>query len=126
MRPSKGGINTNILCKFMLHMIIENMYGSSIITKKMYGIITRNTKISQQPSKPYNLRSGGSKCSKFCLCTGPRYRYLFLGLPCKRRRTKKNAITSDRTTICQITCSNGGRVSKKLKRTITGIKQTLR
>ena len=86
MRPSKEGINTNMFSKFMLHKIIGNLYSSCIVTKKRCGDITRNPKISQQPSKPYNFCSSSGKCSKFGLCTGMRYNSLFLGLLGNRRR----------------------------------------
>jgi formate/nitrite transporter FocA (FNT family) len=32
VRLSEGSINTNMLCKFMLHRVFSNLYGSSIIT----------------------------------------------------------------------------------------------
>ena len=126
MRPSKGSINTDILCKLMFHGIIGNLYSSSIVTKKRSGSITRDAKISQQPPKPYNPRSSGGKCAKFSLCTGPRDSCLLLGLPCKRRRTKKYAITGYRAAIGGITCPSGIRVSIQSKRAITSIKQALR
>ena len=119
MRSSKEGINTNMFSKFMLHRIISNLYSSCIVTKKRCGDITRNPKISQQPSKPYNLCSS-SKGSKFCLCTRMRYNCLFLGHPCKRR-AKKNGISCDGTTICWVTRPSGVRVSMKLERTILSL-----
>jgi len=103
VRPSKEGIHTNMLCKFMLHRIIGNLYGSGIITEKRCGNITGNTKISQQPSKLDNLCRSSSKGSKFSLCTRARYSCLFLGLPCNRRRTKKNAVSCDRASIIRVT-----------------------
>jgi hypothetical protein len=93
------------------------LYDSCIITKKRRGGITWNTKISQQPSKPYNLLSSSSQCSKFCLCTRPRYICLLLRLPCKRRWAKKNAVSCDGTMIRWVTRPSGVRVSMKLKRT---------
>jgi hypothetical protein len=63
-----------MLCKFMLHGIISNLYGSYIITEKRCGNITRNTLIRQQPSKPHNLcSSSSSKGLKFDLHTRAKY-----------------------------------------------------
>ena len=121
MRPSKEGINTNMFSKFMLHRIISNLYSSCIVTKKRCGDITRNPKISQQPTKPYNLWSSSGKCSKFCLYTRARYSYLLLRLPCNRRGAKKNTISGDGMMIRWVTRPSGVRVSIELKRTITGI-----
>jgi hypothetical protein len=121
MRLSKGGIHTNMLCKFMLHMIIGNLYGPYIITEKRCGNITRNTKISQQPSKTYNLCGSSSKGPKFGLRTRMRYSCLFLGLPCNRRRDKKNAISRDGTSIYWVTRASGVWVSMKLKQIIMHI-----
>jgi len=57
-----------MLCKFMINDSQDgNLYGSCINTEKRWGNITRNAKISQQPSKPYNLCTSSSKCLKFCL-----------------------------------------------------------
>jgi hypothetical protein len=86
MRLSKEGIDTNMLCKFVLHRIVSNMDDSSVITQKRCGGIARNPKINQQPSKSYNFCSNGGKCSKFGLCIGTRYNGLFLRLPGNRRR----------------------------------------
>jgi hypothetical protein len=58
--------------------------------------------------------------------TRMRYSCLLLGLPCNRRRAKKNAVSSDGTFIYWVTRPSGFRVSMKLKRTIMRIEQTLR
>ena len=107
MRPSKEDINTNMFSKFMLHRIIGNLNGSSVVTQKRCGDITRNPQISQQPSKPYNSCSSSGKCSKFSHCTRTRYNSLFLGLPGNRRGAKKNAVPCYGTTICRVTCPSG-------------------
>jgi hypothetical protein len=98
-----------MFCEFMLYSIIGNLYGSRIVTEKWHGGITRNTKISQQSSKPYNLCSSSGKCSKFYLYTRTRYNYLLLRLPCNRR-AKKDAIACDRTTVHWVTHPSGVRV----------------
>jgi hypothetical protein len=58
--------------------------GSYVVKKKKCGGITRNTKINQQPSKPYNLCNSSSKCSKFYVYTRTGYNCLLLGLPGER------------------------------------------
>jgi hypothetical protein len=113
MRLSEANINANIL----FHKVIGNMYGAGIVTKQRCGGTTRYTKISQQPSKPYNLWSSGRKCSKFCLYTRMRHGCLLLRLPCKRR-TRKNEIACDRAMIHWVTCPSGVGISMKLKHTI--------
>ena len=120
MRPSKEGINTNMLCKFVLHRIIGNLDGSSVITKKRCGGSTRIPKLANT-TKAIQFYSSSGKCSKFGLYTRTRYIGLFLGLPGNRRRAKKNTIPSYGTTICRVTCPSGVRVSMMLKWTITSI-----
>jgi len=107
----------------MLHWIIGNLNSTSTVTTKRSRIWAKNSKISQQPTKPNNFCSGCSKSSKFCFCTWPWNCSLFLGFPGNGRSTKKNAIARNRTTISSITCPGSIRISMQLGLTGSSIIQ---
>src|SRR6266498_3402358 len=101
----------------MFYRVIGNLDGSCVITKKRRGIFALYTNISQQPTKPNNLRGCGGKSSKFSFSAGPRDSCLFLGLPCNERSPKKDAISCNGAPINWITRPGRIRISVKLELT---------
>ncbi|KAH7690437.1 hypothetical protein IHE45_02G047000 [Dioscorea alata] len=99
----------------MLDRIGSNLKSSSTITMNRNGRNDRYTKILQNRTQPEHLLDSRSQRTNLSLSTRLGNSSLLLGLPNNKRRSKKNAITSDRDPIIRRASPGSIRIGLQLE-----------